>query len=169
VVSESLVRMTWKSLVLLVAVLAMTQLGSACYGPQCGDDPAYRYDPKTGTCIDLSEEYGHRWDEMHATEAAQDWADWVGIQAQATYEAERSREVATEDAALQAADEAASAEGRSCTIRGNISKKTGEKIYHVPGCDYYEQTRIDPNRGERWFCTEDEAVAAGWRKAYNCP
>jgi hypothetical protein len=23
--------------------------------------------------------------------------------------------------------------------------------------------------GERWFCTEQEAQAAGWRKAGNCP
>lgn len=52
-----------------------------------------------------------------------------------------------------------------CLIKGNISSGSGEKIYHVPGQRYYEQTRIDPNNGERWFCTEEEAIANGWRKS----
>lgn len=56
----------------------------------------------------------------------------------------------------------------SCTIKGNISSG-GEKIYHVVGCGSYSATKIDEPRGERWFCTEEEAVAAGWRKAKNCP
>ncbi len=50
-------------------------------------------------------------------------------------------------------------------IKGNISLSTGEKIYHVPGGYYYDDTVIDEARGERWFCTEAEAVAAGWRKS----
>ena len=51
-----------------------------------------------------------------------------------------------------------------CRIKGNISK-TGERIYHMPGQRYYDQTTIDPNSGERWFCTEEEAQANGWRKS----
>ncbi len=50
-------------------------------------------------------------------------------------------------------------------IKGNISYRTGEKIYHVPGGEYYDDTVIDEAKGERWFCTEAEAVAAGWRKS----
>ena len=50
-------------------------------------------------------------------------------------------------------------------IKGNISLRTGEKIYHVPGGYYYDDTVIDEPSGERWFCTEAEAVAAGWRKS----
>jgi hypothetical protein len=50
-------------------------------------------------------------------------------------------------------------------IKGNISTSTGEKIYHVPGQQYYDETVIDTMKGESWFCTEAEAVAAGWRKA----
>lgn len=50
-------------------------------------------------------------------------------------------------------------------IKGNISVHTGEKIYHVPGGEYYDQTVIDEAEGERWFCMEAEAVAAGWRKS----
>ncbi len=57
----------------------------------------------------------------------------------------------------------------SCTIKGNISTKTREKIYHVLGCPNYGQTVIDTNAGEHMFCTEKEAQDAGWRKALNCP
>lgn len=53
----------------------------------------------------------------------------------------------------------------SCDIKGNISVNTGEKIYHVPGQRFYEETIIRPEYGERWFCTESEAKAAGWRKS----
>jgi hypothetical protein len=51
------------------------------------------------------------------------------------------------------------------TIKGNISVGTGDKLYHVPGAEDYEVTKIDPTRGERWFRSEEEAVANGWRKA----
>lgn len=55
----------------------------------------------------------------------------------------------------------------SCLIKGNISS-SGEKIYHLPGCGSYAKTKIDEARGEKWFCAESEALAAGWRKAINC-
>lgn len=51
-----------------------------------------------------------------------------------------------------------------CKIKGNISY-SGEKIYHVPGQKYYDSTKIDTKYGERWFCSEKEAQAAGWRKS----
>ena len=51
----------------------------------------------------------------------------------------------------------------ACTIKGNISVNTGERIYHVPGGEYYSPTKINIAIGERWFCTEAEAQAAGWR------
>lgn len=54
-----------------------------------------------------------------------------------------------------------------CVIKGNISSSK-EKIYHLPGCGSYDKTSIDESAGERWFCTEEEAVQAGWRKAKNC-
>jgi cold shock CspA family protein len=52
-----------------------------------------------------------------------------------------------------------------CVIKGNISIETGEKIYHLPGMKDYDRTRINEQYGERWFCTEEEAIKAGWRKA----
>ncbi|RVC63986.1 MAG: thermonuclease family protein [Mesorhizobium sp.] len=51
-----------------------------------------------------------------------------------------------------------------CNIKGNISAD-GERIYHVPGQKYYSVTVISQAKGERWFCSEAEAVAAGWRRA----
>jgi hypothetical protein len=53
----------------------------------------------------------------------------------------------------------------SCRIKGNISINSGERIYHMPGQEYYEDTRIRPEFGERWFCSEADARAAGWRRA----
>lgn len=50
-------------------------------------------------------------------------------------------------------------------IKGNISQTTGEKIYHVPGGEFYDRTVVDEAAGERWFCTETEALAAGWRRS----
>lgn len=50
-----------------------------------------------------------------------------------------------------------------CRIKGNISGNG--LIYHRPGQEHYAKTGIDTGRGERWFCTEAEARAAGWRAA----
>lgn len=55
--------------------------------------------------------------------------------------------------------------GTGCNIKGNISVDTGERIYHVPGQKYYRETIISTGKGERWFCSEEEARRAGWRKA----
>lgn len=49
-------------------------------------------------------------------------------------------------------------------IKGNISS-SGERIYHVPGGQYYDKTVINESAGERWFCTEQEAIDAGWRRS----
>ena len=50
-----------------------------------------------------------------------------------------------------------------CAIKGNISKSG--KLYHLPGGRWYEGTRISPASGERWFCSEGDALAAGWHRA----
>jgi hypothetical protein len=52
-----------------------------------------------------------------------------------------------------------------CGIKRNIRIGTGERIYHVPRQKYYFVTRISWFRGDRWFCSEADARAAGWRKA----
>ncbi|CAM4253820.1 thermonuclease family protein [Paenibacillus tarimensis] len=69
----------------------------------------------------------------------------------------------TEDVREGGLDETASTRGRqsaSCAeplIKGNINSK-GEKIYHLPGSSHYDRTKP-----EKWFCTEEEAAAAGFR------
>ena len=63
-----------------------------------------------------------------------------------------------------AAEKAGDPAAGSCQIKGNISRK-GERIYHVPDGRYYGATRIDEAKGERWFCSEDEAKRAGWRRS----
>ena len=54
--------------------------------------------------------------------------------------------------------------GSRCTIKGNVSAK-GTRIYHLPASRTYAETRISTAKGERWFCSEAEARAAGWRPA----
>lgn len=53
----------------------------------------------------------------------------------------------------------------ACDIKGNVSINSGAKIYHVRGQEYYDETIIRREYGERWFCSENEARAAGWRRA----
>jgi endonuclease YncB( thermonuclease family) len=53
---------------------------------------------------------------------------------------------------------------RPCAIKGNINGN-GEHIYHLPFQHFYRRVKIDESRGERWFCTEQEALDAGWRRA----
>ena len=50
-----------------------------------------------------------------------------------------------------------------CIIKGNVNRE-GERIYHMPGGTSYAKVNMDVP-GKRWFCSEDEAKAAGWRPA----
>lgn len=51
-----------------------------------------------------------------------------------------------------------------CEIKGNISAK-GNRFYHLPGGKYYNGIIVQPEKGERWFCTEAEAVDNGFVKS----
>jgi endonuclease YncB( thermonuclease family) len=51
-----------------------------------------------------------------------------------------------------------------CLIKGNIT--ASGHIYHMPWSPWYDKVRINGHASKRWFCTEAEAVAAGWRPAY---
>ncbi len=52
---------------------------------------------------------------------------------------------------------------QGCAIKGNVTAHG--KIYHMPWSPWYGRIKMDPDKGKRWFCTEAEAVAAGWRPA----
>ncbi len=50
-----------------------------------------------------------------------------------------------------------------CAIKGNVTEHG--HIYHMPWSPWYDKIRIDEGKGKRWFCSEAEALAAGWRPA----
>jgi hypothetical protein len=51
-----------------------------------------------------------------------------------------------------------------CTIKGIISRN-GERIYHTEHQSTYAKIRMDKGGDRRWFCSPEEAEAAGWRRA----
>jgi hypothetical protein len=53
-----------------------------------------------------------------------------------------------------------------CQIKGNIAD--GKKIYHTPDCVQYNFAVVEEDLGEQWFCSEKEAVAAGYTKSARC-
>jgi endonuclease YncB( thermonuclease family) len=50
-----------------------------------------------------------------------------------------------------------------CTIKGNVNG-AGECIYHKPTSRWYAQIKMRINKGTRWFCSVEEAEAAGCRE-----
>lgn len=77
------------------------------------------------------------------------------------------KKAAVKSAATSTPASAVPAKTNLCQIKGNISSKK-KKIYHLPNCAGYGSIIIDPERGERIFCSENEAKKAGFRKADNC-
>jgi endonuclease YncB( thermonuclease family) len=69
----------------------------------------------------------------------------------------------TAQSLLLAPASASGAPSADCLIKGNVNRK-GERIYHLPGSAHYSQVNMN-NSEKRWFCTEAEAQAAGWRPA----
>jgi hypothetical protein len=52
------------------------------------------------------------------------------------------------------------------TIKCNISKKSGEKIYHLPLDQQYDTSRVETARGEYYCDNVSEAEGAGFRRAW---
>ena len=50
-----------------------------------------------------------------------------------------------------------------CTIKGNVNT-SGECIYHTPTSRWYTQIKMKISKGTRWFCSVEEAEAAGCRE-----
>lgn len=98
-----------------------------------------------------------RYSEDYADREANAQAAGVGIwngEAQPAWEYRAARRERAADASPRP----------GCPIKGNINRD-GEKIYHTPWSPWYERTSIDESKGQRWFCDEGEAQAAGWRAA----
>jgi endonuclease YncB( thermonuclease family) len=65
------------------------------------------------------------------------------------------RAKAWEDARRRAPD--------GCPIKGQVTGT--ERVYVLPGTPSYERLRVQAARGDRWFCSEQEAASAGFKAA----
>jgi len=50
-----------------------------------------------------------------------------------------------------------------CTIKGNVNS-AGECIFHTKKSRWYAQIKMQISKGTRWFCSVEEAEAAGCRE-----
>jgi len=51
-------------------------------------------------------------------------------------------------------------------IIGNVDRKTGEHVYHVPGGLFYPTIIFDEAQGDTLFCAEEAAIRAGWKRSH---
>lgn len=58
-------------------------------------------------------------------------------------------------------DQAKRTAPEGCPIKGHFAGNA--KIYLLPWSTEYNRVRVSKARGERWFCSEQEAISAGWR------
>jgi len=56
---------------------------------------------------------------------------------------------------------------RPCNIKGNVS--SNGRYYHCPNFPQYSRTQIRPSEGDRWFCSVEQAIAAGFQAPSNSP
>lgn len=74
----------------------------------------------------------------------------------------------SDEAMRRVADEtvAGSLAPRDCLIKGNKSRQAPYELkYHLPEFAYYTRTRINLQEHEQWFCSEADAVVAGFARA----
>lgn len=55
--------------------------------------------------------------------------------------------------------------GAGCPVKGNISNRSGKRLYFTPDHRDYAAVKINKEKGERCFADDAEARAAGWKKA----
>ena len=125
-------------------------------------------DPEYGKTR-ISTSHGERW---FCSEAEARAAGWKRTPSRGRVDRNRSssREIRrasdSSRSSIRETRRATDSDRRSrCNIKGNISRAGGKRLYHVPGDSGYAKTRISTSHGERWFCSEAEARAAGWRRA----
>jgi endonuclease YncB( thermonuclease family) len=135
----------------------------------CGWDVRDQYDRALAMCmnsygVDLNRrmvEIGYAWAYLSG--------DYVAAEGEARAAGAGIWQALTQTAAdYRRADQAAVVAGQplppdpNCVIKGNINA-AGDRIFHLPGASGYEETVIRVEQGERWFCSVEEATAAGWR------
>ncbi len=52
-----------------------------------------------------------------------------------------------------------------CDIKGEIYPEWNDKVYFLPTSKSYGAVNMDDQYTHRWFCTENEATANGWKKS----
>lgn len=118
---------------------------------------------RKGWAMDWPRYSGGAYAEQQEAAKAERLGIWAGtFQPPWEWRAEQRQEQPAQIVPLVSATPAAG--NASCDIKGNIGAK-GERIYHVLGQEHYAKTTIAESKGERWFCSESEARAAGWRAA----
>ena len=133
------------------ALEALAEGGLTCHGADRD-----RYGRLVATCVDGQERDVA--ESLVRAGIARAWARY----GRAYVPAERAARAAGRG--LWAATRARDTETRQdCVIKGNVSRNG--RIFHRPGDASYAATRIDPARGERWFCSAADARDAGWRPA----
>lgn len=88
--------------------------------------------------------------------------DWRAAQRQPAI-ARSAPERAGNSSPSQTADAALDQHPQGCNIKGNVTRNG--RIYHTPTSPWYERVKMSLGFGRRWFCSEGEAQAAGWRPA----
>ena len=54
------------------------------------------------------------------------------------------------------------AEPVPCEIKGKKNRDAG-KVYYLPNTQQYPLVKINPDKGDRWLCTEKDALSDGWK------
>jgi endonuclease YncB( thermonuclease family) len=67
------------------------------------------------------------------------------------------------NAILLASASGSNAPSPDCTIKGNVNR-AGECIFHQPTSRWYAKIQMKISKGTRWFCSVEEAEAAGCRE-----
>ena len=140
-----------------------TLIGDAV--PMCDDRGLDDYDRVLAVCtvsgVDINRAMvldGYAWafrrySEDYVSDEAVALATGMQIWQAATQSAWDYRAAKWDFAVQQAPD--------GCPIKGNISDNG--RIYHAPWSPWYAKTKVSVDRGEQWFCSEREAIDAGWR------
>ncbi len=53
-----------------------------------------------------------------------------------------------------------------CNIKANNNH--GQKTYFLPNCSNYNNTVVEIDKGDNWFCTKSEAKKMGYKKSGDC-
>jgi len=64
----------------------------------------------------------------------------------------------------QPVDKKTGGDESGCVIKGNLDRND-VRYYHLPEFRHYDQVEMNFEHGDRWFCSEEEAIKAGFTRA----